>query len=98
MAGRRRSQRLANIRRDPRVSFLVEDGWDMGHFQGLLIQGQADLIDDDAEKLRVARAAAEERGEPEERWPADPPRGILIRVHPEKYISWDNTRVERQEA
>jgi PPOX class probable F420-dependent enzyme len=96
MAGRRRSQRLANIRRDSRVSFLVEDGWDMAHFQGLLVQGDADLIDDDAEKLRIARAAAEERGEPEDKWPSDTPRGVLIRVRPEKYISWDNTRVERE--
>ena len=95
MAGRRRSQRLANIGRDARVSFLVEDGWEMGSFQGLLVQGEAELIDDDAEKLRIARAAAEERDEPEEKWPTDAPRGVLIRIKPRKYVSWDNTRVQR---
>ncbi len=96
MAGRRRSQRLANISRDPRVSFLVEDGWDFTNFQGLLVQGDAALIDDDAEKLRIARAAAAERGEPEADWPADPPRGVLIRIQPRKYTSWDNTRAPRE--
>jgi len=94
MGGRRRTQRLANIARDPRVSFLVEDGWDMPSFQGLLIQGEAEIISDEAEKLRIARAAAEQRGEAEESWPADAPRGTLIRVRPRKYISWDNTRAE----
>lgn len=95
MAGRRRSQRLANIRRDARVSFLVEDGWDFSAFQGLLVQGEAELIDDDAEKLRIARAAAEERGAPEADWPADAPRGVLIRIRPRKYASWDNTRAPK---
>jgi nitroimidazol reductase NimA-like FMN-containing flavoprotein (pyridoxamine 5'-phosphate oxidase superfamily) len=95
LAGRRRAQRLANIARNPRVSFLVEDGWDFTDYQGLLVQGEADLIEDDAEKLRIARAAAEERGEPEDAWPANPPRGVLIRIRPRKYASWDNTRAER---
>lgn len=96
MAGRRRAQRLSNIRREPRVSFLVEDGWDFSDYQGLLTQGDAELIDDEAEKLRIARAAAEERGEPEEQWPADPPRGVLIRIRPRHYVSWDNTRAPQR--
>lgn len=95
MSGRRRSQRLANITRDPNVSFLVEDGDTMATFQGLLIQGEAVVIGDDDEKLRIARAAAEQRGEPEDSWPVQPPPGTLIRISPRKYISWDNTRVQR---
>lgn len=93
MSGRRRTQRLANIARDPKVSFLVEDGLTMGDFQGLLIQGVAEVIRDDDEKLRVARAGAERRGLPEDQWPTEAPRGTLIRVSPRRFISWDNTRV-----
>ncbi|MBX7111788.1 MAG: pyridoxamine 5'-phosphate oxidase family protein [Dehalococcoidia bacterium] len=95
MAGRRRSQRLANIARDPKVSFLVEDGETMATFQGLLVQGDAEVIGDDAEKLRIARAAAEQRGDPEGDWPTTPPPGTLIRITPRRYISWDNSRVQR---
>ena len=74
MSGRRRSQRLANIAHDPKVSFLVDDGSDMFRLlQGLLVQGEADLIGDDGEKLRIAHAAASERGEPEDRWPTETP-------------------------
>ena len=73
------------------MSFLVEDGWDTTSYQGLLVQGKRKLIDDDAEKLRFARAASEERR------PADPPRGVLIRIRPWTYISWDNTRMQRQD-
>lgn len=95
MSGRRRTQRLANIARDPRVSFLVEDGSTMGDFQGLLIKGEAEVLRDDEAKLRVARAGAEQRGLPEDQWPTDPPRGTLIRVMPRAFVSWDNTRVQR---
>lgn len=95
MAGRRRSQRLANIARDPKVSFLIEDGSTMPTFQGLLLQGDAEVIGEDAEKLRIVRAAAEQRGEPEDAWPTTPPPGTLIRISPRRYISWDNTRVQR---
>ncbi|MBM4416350.1 MAG: hypothetical protein FJ035_08985 [Chloroflexi bacterium] len=86
--GRRRSQRLANIARDPRVSFLVEDGDTMDSFRGLLIQGDATVIDDDVEKLRIARDAARERGLPEADWPAEPPRGTLIRIERRRITSW----------
>lgn len=98
MGGRRRTQRLANIARDPKVSFLIEDGGDMARFQALLIQGEADVISDDTEKLRIARAAAGQRGDAEDRWPAEPPPGTLIRVRPSKYISWDNTRAQPRQS
>jgi nitroimidazol reductase NimA-like FMN-containing flavoprotein (pyridoxamine 5'-phosphate oxidase superfamily) len=86
--GRRRSQRLANIARNPKVSFLVEDGESMDSYRGLLIQGDATVIDDAAEKLRVARDSARERGLPEAEWPADPPRGTLIRIARRRITSW----------
>lgn len=95
VGGRRRTQRLANIARDPKVSFLVEDGWEMSTFQGLLIQGEAEVIGDAEEKLRVARAAAARRGEPEETWPEEPPPGTLIRITPQRFISWDNARASQ---
>jgi len=65
MSGRRRTQRLANIARDPKVSFLVEDGEDMASFQALLIQGEAEVISADARKAahrsRGGRAAGRRR-------------------------------------
>ncbi len=86
--GRRRSQRLANIARDPKVSFLVEDGESMDAYRGLLIQGDATVVDDDAAKLRIARDAARERGTPEPDWPTEPPRGTLIRIARRRITSW----------
>lgn len=90
--GRRRSQRLVNITRNPKVSYLVEHGEDMATYRGLLTQGDAIVIEDADEKLRLARAAAQQRGVPERDWPTEAPRGTLIRIPRGKVISWDNTR------
>ena len=40
------SQKVKNLRRDPRVSCLVEDGIDYGELRGVSIQGRAELVED----------------------------------------------------
>jgi PPOX class probable F420-dependent enzyme len=40
------SQKIKNLRRDPRVSCLVEDGIDYGELRGVSIQGRAELVED----------------------------------------------------
>ncbi|MFP5298580.1 MAG: pyridoxamine 5'-phosphate oxidase family protein [Actinomycetota bacterium] len=44
-----RSQKAVNLRRDPRCAFLVEDGMAYDQLRGVLIQGEARLIEDHAE-------------------------------------------------
>lgn len=41
----RRSQKAVNARRDPRASFLVEDGKPYEELRGILIRGELDLIE-----------------------------------------------------
>ena len=40
------SQKVANLRRDPRVSALVEDGQEYGELRGVSIRGTATLIEE----------------------------------------------------
>lgn len=40
------SQKIINLRRDPRLSVLVEQGQAYGELQGVMIEGRARLIDD----------------------------------------------------
>ena len=48
-----RSQKIRNLRRDPRLSVLVERGEAYAELQGVMIQGQARLVDDPAYVLAV---------------------------------------------
>jgi PPOX class probable F420-dependent enzyme len=41
-----KSQKAVNLRRDPRVSVLVEDGATYGDLRGVEIEGRAEVIDD----------------------------------------------------
>src|SRR5580658_1661307 len=50
-----KSQKIVNLRRDPRISCLVEDGEDYAELRGVELQGTATVIDD--------RAAVQELGE-----------------------------------
>src|SRR3954447_19206323 len=41
-----RSQKVVNLRRDPRITCLVEDGEDYFELRGVSIQGKARLVED----------------------------------------------------
>lgn len=84
------TQKTRNIERDPRVSVLIESGSTMADIKGLMIQGDADIVTDDAERLRLAREAARQRGVAEADLPDAPaPGGAYIRVRRRRVISWD---------
>ena len=43
---KRKSQKVANLRRDPRMSFLVETGHTYDQLRGVAIEGRGDVVDD----------------------------------------------------
>lgn len=53
------SQKIKNLRRDPRVSCLVEDGIDYGELRGVSIQGRAELVEDYDEIRTLGRRVVE---------------------------------------
>ena len=90
IGGRAGTQKMKNIERNPHVSVLVESGTTRADIKGVMIQGDADVITDDAERLRLAREAARWRGTPEADWPTEAsPGGAYIRVRRHRVISWD---------
>jgi hypothetical protein len=62
----------------------------MQDIKGLMIQGDAELVLDDAERLELMQAAAAARGVAEADLPSEvTPGGAYIRVRPRRFISWD---------
>jgi nitroimidazol reductase NimA-like FMN-containing flavoprotein (pyridoxamine 5'-phosphate oxidase superfamily) len=98
----RKSQKALNLRRDPRISCLVEEGGEYFDLRGVLVQGTARRIDDEAAIAEIGRhitavAAGAMAG-------ADP--GALTAyvehaarkrfgyfVEPSRIISWDHTKL-----
>ena len=88
-----RGARLANMRRHPQVALLLESGAEMGELRGLLIEGDAELVEEPAEAVRLSRIAGRRRGAPEEELPTEPRPGLIwARITPRRMRSWDNTR------
>ncbi len=51
-----RSQRITNLRRDPRLTVLVEEGDTYQNLRGVMVKGRARLIDDRPTRPRCVRA------------------------------------------
>jgi PPOX class probable F420-dependent enzyme len=96
-----RSKKVANIERDPRVAVLLDDGERWEHLRGVLIQGTAERVTDEALQERVVAAFDElfaDRKLSDERLPTSAAtRYSAMAVYrvkvPEGPVSWDNRKL-----
>jgi PPOX class probable F420-dependent enzyme len=101
-----RSQKIRNLRRDPRLSVLVERGEAYAELQGVMLQGQARLVDDPAYVLAVygklaakypivggaARVLSPQ--ELEASFGPHAARNTAVIVAAERVASWDHRKLE----
>ncbi len=97
-----RSQKVKNLRRDPRVSLLVESGEEYEELKGVLFYGNAEVIEDVEQVIDTLLAAAgtEAQGGDAEQQRAiregmrkNASKRVLIRVKPERVVSWDHSKL-----
>jgi PPOX class probable F420-dependent enzyme len=94
-----KSQKVVNLRRDPRAVGLVEDGEAYGELRGLQLTGRIEVVDDDAAVLEtLVRVAAKYSGTPDspelrEGLAGQASKRVLLRLHPEKVVSWDHRKM-----
>ena len=89
------TQKVLNVRRNPKVSLSLEAGSTMRDIKGVLIQGEATVYTTPDDLLRLSREAARQRGVPDDQLPTVPrPGSAYIGVRPVKIISWDYAKGE----
>ena len=100
-----KSQKIVNLRRDPRVTLLLETGERYEALQGVMIKGRARLIDDPEYVLQIyGRLAAKYamvgdapivlEGEAlEAAFGRFAPKNTAVSVEPERVVSWDHTKL-----
>jgi Pyridoxamine 5'-phosphate oxidase len=91
----RKSQKIRNLARDPRISGLVEAGDRYDTLHGVELIGTAEIVDDPGEVLAVgAELAAGYAGRGA---PRDPARAAANRVavvlRPHRTMSWDHRKI-----
>ena len=99
-----KSQRIANLRRDARLTVLVEEGDTYADLRGVMVKGRARLIEDRATVLEVyGRIAARYEGSGEDA-ALDPEalevlfgrhaeKNTVVMVEPEEVASWDHRKL-----
>jgi PPOX class probable F420-dependent enzyme len=102
MATFRGTQKIVNLRRDPRVSLLVEAGREYSELRGVVIYGTAELSEDtDAIIATLVAASQKETTETDagtrtalnEVVRKSASKRILIRVKPDRVVSWDHSKL-----
>jgi PPOX class probable F420-dependent enzyme len=93
-----KSQKAANLRRDPRVTCLVETGVQYGELRGVTITGRAELHDDydTVYGVGVALRSRYDGGlthESRAGLEAEARKRIAIFVEPVKTASWDHRKL-----
>ncbi len=93
MGCRDNTQKVKNIERHTKVSLAIEDGTTMSDIRGILLRGDASVVRDYEERLKISRLAAKLRGTPEDEWPTTASAGaVFIKVESPRVTSWDYSK------
>ncbi len=94
-----KSQKAVNVRRDPTITVLIEDGQTYGTLRGVSIEGRAEIVDNDPDVLlRVGISVWQRYTGPytDEMKPfVDQMMNnrIAVRVKPTRLRSWDHRKL-----
>ena len=94
-----KSQKVLNLRRDPRVTVLIETGEAYEELRGVEIVGRAVIHEDEAVKRQVAATVATRYfgfSEDDDLELAMAPlinKRVSIEIVPEKIVSWDHAKL-----
>ena len=93
-----KSQKAVNLRRDPRITCLVESGVRYDELRGVQIKGRA-IINDDRETVqRIGEVIFERYTGPlndntRQLVSAQAPKRVVVFVEPVEIVSWDHRRL-----
>jgi PPOX class probable F420-dependent enzyme len=93
-----KSQKVQNLRRDDRITCMVEDGLTYDTLRGVSIEGRGVIVDDPDEIWRVGVSVWERYTGPysEEARPLVEvmlQKRVAVRVEPERVRSWDHRKL-----
>jgi PPOX class probable F420-dependent enzyme len=95
----RKSQKILNLQRDPKMSVMLESGRGYSELRGLVIEGNAEITDETDETARVmGLVGAKYQGIPADTSTQDAQmkvasKRVVVRVRPVDIYSWDHTKL-----
>jgi PPOX class probable F420-dependent enzyme len=93
----RSAQKIVNLRRDPRLSILVEAGDTYGELRGVSITGTGTMLDDPDDVLAIGQILLERQAPgftaTASAAAATAPKRVAVRIDPERVTSWDHRKL-----
>lgn len=94
-----KSQKVKNLRRDPRITVMVESGETYDQLRGVEVVGRAEIRDDRDSMLELGRSVISRYTPPAKPEYLDPMVEHMIRnrvailIHPLRVVSWDHSKL-----
>ncbi|MEI8000799.1 MAG: pyridoxamine 5'-phosphate oxidase family protein [Actinomycetes bacterium] len=94
-----KSQKVANLRRNPQITCLVEEGDTYDQLVGVEIVGRAEIVDDPERMFELGISVFERHNNvvytPEMKPFVDQMlnKRVVVKIVPEKYVSWDHRKL-----
>jgi PPOX class probable F420-dependent enzyme len=94
-----KSQKVLNLRRNPKISAMLESGRAYNELKGMVIEGEAEIVQDPHVTAKVmAVIGSKYNGIP---IPTNTPEAalnvaskrVVIRIHPKETYSWDHSKL-----
>jgi len=95
-----KSQKVLNLRRDPRITALVEDGSTYGTLRGVELVGKAEVLEDQDLLMDIARTVVRKHqpevgaGDIDAVAEMMVRKRVAVRFRPERIVSWDHHKLE----
>ena len=96
-----KSQKVLNLRRDPRATLLVESGIEYAELKGVMIEAEAEVIEDTnlvadtLARINIKHRSGTEAEVEQMRKAvaATATKRVLLRFTPQRNVSWDHSRL-----
>lgn len=89
-----KAQKVVNIRRNPRVSVMLEKGRNYSELRGIMIRGECEIIEDPRSVREAMRAIrGRESSDAVEIPEAVASKRVILKVIPKKIASWDHSKL-----
>ncbi|MCA9509149.1 MAG: TIGR03618 family F420-dependent PPOX class oxidoreductase [Myxococcota bacterium] len=94
-----KSQKAVNLRRDPRLTCLLESGTEYNQLKGVQIKGRASLVTDPAEVVKCMKLVLARNHEMDEKTlelaaQHGAKKRVAAVIEPVKIVSWDHTKLD----
>jgi len=93
-----RSQKILNLRRDPRITCLVESGDEYAELRGVELVGTATILEDHDDVMAIGRSVFERYNGAWSDGAASAvatmgAKRVVVRIDVEKIVSWDHRKL-----